>query len=55
LKLSLACPVSDPTQVIDVAVADQHRRHRRQGAVGAAGVEGEVKLWKQDDGSIAGS
>jgi hypothetical protein len=55
LELALACPVRQASEVVGVAVADEDRRHRRQGSVASAGIEGEPELRQQDEGAVAGA
>ena len=55
LEVALAGPVGDAAEVVGVAVAEADGRHRRQGAVRATGVEGEVQLRQQDQGAFAGA
>jgi transcription elongation factor Elf1 len=53
LELALTCPVCNAAEMVDVAVADHDRGHGRQSAVGAARVEGEVKLRQQNHGPVS--
>jgi len=46
LELALTCPVGDPSEMVDVAVADYDCCHSRQRAVGATRIEGEMELWQ---------
>jgi len=54
LELALTCPVGDAAEMVDVAVADHHRGHGRQRAVGAARIESEAKLRQQNHSPVSG-
>ena len=55
VEIPLRRPVSEPSQVVHVAVAENHGPHGWNRAVRPARVETEVKLRQEDDGALTGA